>query len=319
MKSPEEDFNADSLLITNTQVTCPRCKHSFSTQIWMIIDLGGRPDLAEQIVSGTLNTPSCPSCGQLAEQVDAPLLIYLASRTPRLIFSPSQRAAEIHEQAIADSITMMQLAEILQKYLMVWRGEVWRDAWLGTSPVVPRSKLPAAISADIHEQTIAESMTIKEFSRINPLEAWRQDFLEEPQTPEGDQPKGLTDDEILALLEKHFKKGALDYPQDKAQLPPQEEPAKEERRDDEVQNRDESPLQIAVPFPEEQMERIKHLQQQSEKDETESQQDQSAEEEPSKSLLLDMYLAELRGIFKENKESLTWDHLTKIVELDVVD
>jgi hypothetical protein len=70
---------------------------------------------------------------------------------------------------------------------------------------------------------------------------------------------------------------------------------------------------------EEQREKIKHPQQQSEKDETESQQDQPAEEEPSKSPLVDAYLAELREISKGNKESLTWDQLTKIVELHFLD
>jgi len=46
-----------------TQVNCPNCGTSFTTEVHQIIDVGRQPELKQMLLSGQLNVAVCPSCG----------------------------------------------------------------------------------------------------------------------------------------------------------------------------------------------------------------------------------------------------------------
>ena len=137
----------------SASLTCPRCKRSFTAEIWLIVDIAERPDLAGRCREGTIHTLTCPHCGNEG-QVDAPLLLYLTptpsptgkgegargrGEVPRLLFSPAQQTTveEDREQAAG-------LLALLRDRL----GDEWRDKWVEQMQVVPRQMLPLALSED---------------------------------------------------------------------------------------------------------------------------------------------------------------------------
>ncbi|HHS97393.1 MAG TPA: tetratricopeptide repeat protein, partial [Chloroflexi bacterium] len=141
---------ADPSLAQQAELTCPQCNRTFEAEIWHIVDLTARPDLAERLKEGTLHRFPCPHCGHAVE-VDAPVLVFrphptpAAGRgerpfapTPPLLFSPAQgtTAEQDREQAAA-------LVNALRDRL----GDQWRDEWVAQGiPGVPRDLLPLALT-----------------------------------------------------------------------------------------------------------------------------------------------------------------------------
>lgn len=84
-----------------TSLTCPHCDQEVAIDVWLIVDVVERPDLAKRIQKQRLYMLVCPHCGETAGQVDAPLLLFLPEQTPPLLFSPAQQttAEEDQEQA----------------------------------------------------------------------------------------------------------------------------------------------------------------------------------------------------------------------------
>ncbi|HHH41554.1 MAG TPA: hypothetical protein ENK56_06070, partial [Chloroflexi bacterium] len=140
----------DHSLAQQIERTCPQCGRTFEAEVWLIVDLTARPDLAERIKEGTLHTVSCPHCGHGVE-VDAPVLVFrphptpAAGRgerpfapTPPLLFSPARRTTPEQDR---------QQAAALVAALRERLGDQWRDEWLTQGlPTVPRDLLPLALT-----------------------------------------------------------------------------------------------------------------------------------------------------------------------------
>ena len=71
------------------QVTCPQCNQPFTALVQNIIDVGGRPDLKEQLLRGRLNVAGCPHCG-FAGGIGAPLLYHDPDKELALILMPTE-------------------------------------------------------------------------------------------------------------------------------------------------------------------------------------------------------------------------------------
>src|SRR3990170_3757695 len=113
------------------ELTCPKCGHKLTTEVWVIVDAAARPDLLEGILQGMINGLSCQQCDNTG-QADAPLLVYRPGEEPPLIFSPSQRTnQEQNEKDFSGSLFFLR--ESL--------GEDWQDSWLEQIKVLPRQVL----------------------------------------------------------------------------------------------------------------------------------------------------------------------------------
>jgi len=123
----------------NAPLTCPACNRDFQAEIWLIIDGEERPDLLQRARDGTLHTLTCPHCGQVLGQADAPLLIYRPAGDPVLIFSPARGTSQAQDQEHAVGLLGM-LRESLD--------DAWEDAWLEEMATVPRDLLALALSED---------------------------------------------------------------------------------------------------------------------------------------------------------------------------
>ena len=105
-------------LAQHAQLTCPNCEQPFSAAIWLIVDIGEKPDLLELLRAGTLHAVPCPRCGH-EEQADAPVLVYRPSETPPLLFSPAQGTTEEQDEEQAGGL----LNELRQRLGAGWQDE----------------------------------------------------------------------------------------------------------------------------------------------------------------------------------------------------
>ncbi len=157
----------------NASLTCPQCGRPFDAEIWLIVDVSERPDLADKMRSGSLHEVACPSCGHTG-QIDAPVLVLLAhdgtaettsvdttdggattdvvgatGRSP-LLFSPAQNTTADQDREHAAGL-VTTLAQRM--------GAAWQDAWVAEGlRMIARNLLPAALSEnpDVALQEAAE-------------------------------------------------------------------------------------------------------------------------------------------------------------------
>ena len=125
-----------------TQAPCPECGQPVDLEIFLIVDLAERPDLADRIRQGDIHAAPCPHCGNVGG-VDAPLLIFnpLAQEgdhegRPYLIFSPAQRTTADQDREHAAG-----LLELLRGSM----GDAWQDEWLESLASTPRELLPTLL------------------------------------------------------------------------------------------------------------------------------------------------------------------------------
>jgi CHAT domain-containing protein len=142
---------------------CPKCKHSNRSEITLIVDTQGCPDLLDKIIQGTLNTPSCQNC-KLQMHVDSSLLIYRPGKNPTLIFSPVDNLAVKNKFEGVE-----QLIHFLQQNL----GDEWQKAWLQQMPSVPRRLLPMVLTEGLeaaarHSQELIKKMAAT-YEEINAI------------------------------------------------------------------------------------------------------------------------------------------------------
>ncbi|WP_322808023.1 CHAT domain-containing protein [Thermanaerothrix sp.] len=120
-------------------LTCPQCRHTFSADIWLILDADERPDLLARAAQGDLHRLPCPQC-KCAIAVDKPLLI-LRRNDPQacLLFSPAERTSgEQDLEHLNELISMLKAAP----------GTNWQEDWLQAFQIVPRAFLPLALWND---------------------------------------------------------------------------------------------------------------------------------------------------------------------------
>lgn len=91
-------------------LTCVGCEQPFTVDIWLIVDVVERPDLATQIATDRLNVVQCPHCGTL-HPVDAPLLFH-NSAAEVLLFAPQEHRAPDEAQAIARELGQFLISRI---------------------------------------------------------------------------------------------------------------------------------------------------------------------------------------------------------------
>lgn len=58
-----------------TQISCPRCQTPFNADIHQVVDVAQTPQLKYELLNGTLNVFTCPSCG-MTGQMATPLLYH---------------------------------------------------------------------------------------------------------------------------------------------------------------------------------------------------------------------------------------------------
>lgn len=81
-----------------TEITCMPCGQPFSADIWLIADVGERPDLVRHIRKGSLHDLTCSHCGIRIGEADGPLLLFRAGTEPAILFSPAQQTSSEQDQ-----------------------------------------------------------------------------------------------------------------------------------------------------------------------------------------------------------------------------
>ena len=114
-------------LVDSIDIYCDQCGAPFEAEIWLIVDVQERPDLLARVREETLHTAVCPACGGINHFL-APLLVFLPSQWPHLLFFPlpGTPLEEAHVQA-----------EELLDYLLSSMGDDWDPAWLEGLTIVP--------------------------------------------------------------------------------------------------------------------------------------------------------------------------------------
>lgn len=69
------------------EATCPFCGTSAPTEMWMVVDVDKRPDLAQALSEHRLNTYTCAVCGD-GGALDGPLLVAGGELRLILLYSP---------------------------------------------------------------------------------------------------------------------------------------------------------------------------------------------------------------------------------------
>lgn len=129
---------------------CTYCGQIFTTDLWRIIDVEARPDLAARAREGTIHHLICPD-GHINEHDDG-LLFYQPNEDPPLVFSPARytTAREDGEQAV-------ELLRILRDSL----GDAWQEEWMppgapGGVEVVMRDSLAEALGASLRDPPLVD-------------------------------------------------------------------------------------------------------------------------------------------------------------------
>jgi hypothetical protein len=83
-------------------VNCEQCGQKFSFEVWSIVDMEERPDLAAKVMDASIRIFACPACGKTVSSVD-PLLIYRPSQggVGAMVFacSDADNLAALQEEA----------------------------------------------------------------------------------------------------------------------------------------------------------------------------------------------------------------------------
>jgi hypothetical protein len=94
----------------HVDLPCPGCAETFAGEIWLIVDVQERGDLAERALNGTLHDFVCPHC-EAQGQVEAPLL-YHDGQAQRLVYAAPQQTSSEQDREIATQLAMQLLSEI---------------------------------------------------------------------------------------------------------------------------------------------------------------------------------------------------------------
>ena len=123
-----------------TELRCPHCHQTCTSETWLIVDQAARPELIQKIIDGELNSLICPNCGQPIGEIDQPLLVYRPSEQPPLLFSPAKKTAIAEDQA--------HNVQTLVKRLLDEIGSEDDDWVMEGLKRVHRSQLAAMLSGD---------------------------------------------------------------------------------------------------------------------------------------------------------------------------
>lgn len=85
----DESVNTNLFANTRQDIVCDSCGKVYWPDIWLVIDIEQRPDLARRIQDGTITHLICPHCGHSTKKDQLDLLIYRQSNRPHFIYSES--------------------------------------------------------------------------------------------------------------------------------------------------------------------------------------------------------------------------------------
>jgi CHAT domain-containing protein/tetratricopeptide (TPR) repeat protein len=129
------------------QLSCSDCKQTFTSAIWLIVDVEERPDLLETTLQGHLHVVACPHCGS-HRMTEAPLLLYRPGRQPAILYCPIRQILTTEDQ---------QQAQQLLDHLKASLGDAWQEVWLDQAVLISPQKLPAVLNdeavSDVFPQT----------------------------------------------------------------------------------------------------------------------------------------------------------------------
>ncbi len=193
-------------------LTCPACQRAFAADVYLIVALDERPDLADRIRAGTLHTIPCPACGREIE-LDAPLLLYHPGGATALSFSPAQNTSSAQDQEHAAG---------LLGHLQASLGDAWQDAWLAEGlPGIPRQLLPtvldggdpqAALHALLEQaQQEMERLRQEDPERFAELEAAARQMLEGEGAGEREEEGEDLADRLIAWIKTPDWQASEDY------------------------------------------------------------------------------------------------------------
>jgi hypothetical protein len=131
MTSLSHSYRSDPLLV------CERCHESYRADIWLVVDVDERPDLAMRIGEGLIHTGICPQCGE-PQEVDMGLLVFRPNDEPVFLFSPAQETTPEEDQD--------QARGLLNLLYQTMRDE-WQDEWLNDFGPMPREALVEMLNA----------------------------------------------------------------------------------------------------------------------------------------------------------------------------
>ncbi|MEJ5343922.1 MAG: CHAT domain-containing protein [Chloroflexus sp.] len=148
-----------------SEVTCPACGKAFSTDVWLIVDAGERPDLIERLRTDTLHTLTCPHCGRTAS-LDAPILLFFPDAPLRmgadieahLIFSPPQQTSADEDR---------QIAQALLTHLRQVADANWQPVWETRFQTIPRPLLAAVLRGSM--EAVQEEMRQQAALNLPPI------------------------------------------------------------------------------------------------------------------------------------------------------
>ncbi len=121
------------------KLKCPQCQVDFTSDVWLIVDAGERPDLAARCADGSIHVVTCPNghSGMLA----APLLYHDRPKKQLILGIPSgMEKQEVQELA-------KQLIGRLRQNMLILPG----NDYLDRPQVVPFELVPAAIAGKLEE------------------------------------------------------------------------------------------------------------------------------------------------------------------------
>lgn len=75
--------------VVRTQITCPRCGQRFTGIIEQIIDVGQDPQAKQRLLSGQINTLTCPSCGSPVS-IGTPLVYHDPGKELLIVYMPME-------------------------------------------------------------------------------------------------------------------------------------------------------------------------------------------------------------------------------------
>jgi len=75
--------------VVRTQITCPRCRHTFTGIIEQIIDVGQDPQAKQRFLSGQINALVCPNCGNPVA-IGTPMIYHDPSKEMLLVYVPME-------------------------------------------------------------------------------------------------------------------------------------------------------------------------------------------------------------------------------------
>ena len=92
------------------ELPCPQCGQPIAAEVWIVVDVEERPDLAVLACAGTLHDVRCDTCGA-QNSIEAPLL-YHDSIARRLIYAAPDQTSIDEDRRIATHLAQHLLAGI---------------------------------------------------------------------------------------------------------------------------------------------------------------------------------------------------------------